>query len=158
MAPAPPPQQVVSLALRDPTGAPQEVVAVLRDGSSRVVVKTQRTGAVVNTLNFGLTEPFKLVRLGERARDTTLALLGLRARDGQMRAYVYDVQTNSRLSTVIFDQYGTTVDVLAIPDVNGNGVAELVRLRTQPGPQPLFAEIRDGQTGAWITGMYFGTP
>jgi hypothetical protein len=69
-------------------------------------MESDNTGATVNTLNFGLAEPYKLVRLAERAGETTLALL-------------------------------------AIPDVNGNGVRELVRLHTQAVPQPLFAEVCD---------------
>ena len=51
--------------------------------------------------------------------------------------------------------YGITVGFISIPDINGNGVAELVRLREQPGPQKLFAEVRDGRTGVLLQGMYF---
>jgi hypothetical protein len=103
-------------------------------------------------------EPYKLARVAKSTGKTALALLGKRAKDGQIRAHVYDVLSNTRLTTIIYEQYGTTVDFRMIPDSNGNGVAELVRLREQPGPQTLFAEVHDGETGQLIAGMHFGSP
>jgi hypothetical protein len=156
--PGKPLQQLLALTIGNGSGGRREVVALLRHGTARIVVMDPATGAAINTLNVGLTEPYTMTPVTDSTRIMRLAVLGKRARDGQIQASVYDVQTNTRVRTVIFDQYGTTVDFRAMPDVNGNGVSELVRLREQPGPQPWFAEIRDGQTGEWITGMYFGAP
>jgi len=70
-------------------------------------------------------------------------------------AGMHNILTDRLIGKAVYDNYGTTVDFISIPDINGNGVAELVRLREQPGPQKLFAETRDGRTGQWLQGMYF---
>ena len=128
--------------------------AVLRTDTRRVVFKDVATGSTVNALDYTVSQPFRLVNVADSTSDTHLALLGMRA-NGQITAEVRDGLTDTIVNKVVFDQYGTTVGFIAIPDVNGNGVAELVRLREQPGPQKLFAEVRDGRTGELIQGMYF---
>ena len=130
-------------------------LAVLRANTARVSLKDAKTGLALNTLDYALSQPFKLASVGDSSSQTHLAMLGLRASDGQPRAEVHDALSDTLINKVVFDNYGTTVGFISIPDINGNGVAELVRLREQPGPQKLFAEVRDGRTGVLIQGMYF---
>lgn len=147
------PKQLLSIP--DANGNGAQELAVLRENSSRVTVKDAQTGATVNTLNYNLTQAYKLAGVPDDAGAVTdIALLGQRA-TGQIRADVHGVLTDSLVGKAVFDQYGATADFITIPDLNGNGVAELVRLREQPGPQKLFAEVRDGRTGKWLQGMYF---
>lgn len=148
------PKQLFSLVDVNGNGTPE--LAVLREETSRVTVKDAQTGLTVNTLDYVLSQPYKLAAVADDIDGINdLALLGVRASDGQIRADVHSVLSDSLVGKVVYDTYGTTVGFISIPDVNGNGVAELVRLREQPGPQKLFAEIRDGRTGQWIQGVYF---
>ena len=143
------PLQLISLPDLNASGGDE--LAVLRDGSPRVLVKDAKTGLAVNTLDYTLSSPFKLAAVDDSAGDTGLAMLGMQS----PRAQVKDILTDTLINSVIYDNYGTTVGFISIADLNGNGVAELVRLREQPGPQKLFAEVRDGRTGVLIQGMYF---
>ena len=146
-------QQLINLPdLNNSSGAE---LAVLRANTARVLVKDAKTGLVVNTLNYVLPQPFRLATVADSNSQTNLAMLGLRRANGQPRADVHDPLSDTFINKVVFDNYGATVGFIAIPDINGNGVAELVRLREQPGPQKLFAEIRDGRTGELLQGMYF---
>ena len=148
------PKQLASVV--DANGNGFAELAVLRDNTARVAVKDAQTGLAVNTLDYSLSQPYKLAGVPDAVRGVSdLALLGVRAGDGQIRADVQNILTDSLVGKAVYDNYGTTVGVISIPDINGNGVAELVRLREQPGPQKLFAEIRDGRTGKWLQGMYF---
>ncbi len=148
------PKQLASVA--DVNGNGFAELAVLRDNTARVAVKDAQTGLAVNTLDYSLSQPYKLAGVPDAVRGVSdLALLGMRSGDGQIRADVQSILTDSLVGKAVYDNYGTTVDFISIPDINGNGVAELVRLREQPGPQKLFAEIRDGRTGKWLQGMYF---
>ena len=128
---------------------------MLRANTARVSLKDALSGLPVNTLDYALSQPFKLANVADSNSQTHLAMLGLRASDGQIRAEIHDGLTDTFINKVVYDNYGTTVGFISIPDINGNGVAELVRLREQPGPQKLFAEVRDGRTGVLIQGMYF---
>ncbi len=130
-------------------------LAVLRANTARVSLKDALSGLPVNTLDYALSQPFKLASVADSNSQIHLAMLGLRASDGQIRAEIHDALSDTLINKVVFDNYGTTVGFISIPDINGNGVAELVRLREQPGPQKLFAEVRDGRTGVLIQGMYF---
>ena len=130
-------------------------LAVLRANTARVSLKDAKSGLPVNTLDYALSQPFKLASVADSSSQTHLAMLGVRASDGQPRAEVHDALSDTFINKVVYDNYGTTVGFISIPDINGNGVAELVRLREQPGPQKLFAEVRDGRTGVLIQGMYF---
>jgi len=148
------PKQLASMA--DANGNGFAELAVLRENTKRVAVKDAQTGLAVNTLDYSLSQPYKLAGVPDAVQDVTdLAMLGVRASDGQIRADVHSVLTDSLVGKAVYDNYGTNVGFISIPDINGNGVAELVRLREQPGPQKLFAEIRDGRTGQWLQGMYF---
>ncbi len=146
-------KQLINLPDLNNKGGPE--LGVLRTNTARVSLKDTLSGLPVNTLDYALSQPFKLASVADSNSQTHLAMLGLRASDGQIRAEVHDTLTDTFINKVVFDNYGTTVGFISIPDLNGNGVAELVRLREQPGPQKLFAEVRDGKTGVLIQGMYF---
>ena len=147
------PQQLTNLPDLNNNGGIE--LAVLRTNTARVLLKDAKTGLAVNTLNYAVSQPFRLARVTDSNGQINLAMLGARASDGQPRAEVHDALTDTLINKVVYDNYGTTVGFISIPDINGNGVAELVRLREQPGPQKLFAEVRDGRTGGLIQGMYF---
>ena len=146
-------KQLINLPDLNNSGGPE--LAVLRANTARVSLKDALSGLPVNTLNYALSQPFKLASVSDSSSQTHLAMLGVRASDGQPRAEVHDALSDTLINKVVFDNYGTTVGFISIPDINGNGVAELMRLREQPGPQKLFAEVRDGRTGMLIQGMYF---
>ena len=147
------PQQLINLPDQNNSGGPE--LAVLRANTARVLVKDANTGLAVNTLDYFLSQPFKLATVADSNSQTHLAMLGVRTANGQARADVHDALTDTFINKVVYDNYGATVGFISIPDINGNGVSELVRLREQPGPQKLFAEIRDGRTGELLQGMYF---
>ncbi len=147
------PQQLINLPDLNNSGGAE--LAVLRANTARVLIKDAKTGLAVNTLDYTLSQPFRLATVTDSNSQTNLAMLGIRTADGQIRADVRDVLTDTFSNKVVYDNYGDTVGFISIPDINGNGVAELVRLREQPGPQKLFAEIRDGRTGELLQGMYF---
>ena len=131
-------------------------LAVLRANTARVLVKDAKTGVAVNTLDYAVSQPFRLATVADSQQTKPTWRCWASARPtGQPRADVHDPLSDTFINKVLFDNYGTTVGFISIPDVNGNGVAELVRLREQPGPQKLFAEVRDGRTGALLQGMYF---
>ena len=147
-------QQLINLPDLNNSGGAE--LAVLRANTARVLVKDAKTGLPVNTLDYAVSQPFRLATVADsNSQQTNLAMLGVRTANGQIRADVHDPLSDTFINKVLFDSYGTTVGFIAIPDINGNGVAELVRLREQPGPQKLFAEVRDGRTGVLIQGMYF---
>ncbi len=146
-------QQLINLPDLNHSGGAELVV--LRANTARVLVKDAKTGLAVNTLDYAVSQPFRLATVADSNRQTNLAMLGVRAVTGQPRADVHDPLSDTFINKVLFDNYGTTVGFISIPDTNGNGIAELVRLREQPGPQKLFAEIRDGRTGELLQGMYF---
>ena len=146
-------QQLINLPDLNNSGGAE--LAVLRSNTGRVLVKDAKTGLAVNTLDYAVSQPFRLATVADSNSQTNLAMLGVRAATGQPRADVHDPLSDTLINKVVFDNSGTTVGFIAIPDINGNGVAELVRLREQPGPQKLFAEVRDGRTGVLIQGMYF---
>ena len=146
-------QQLINLPDLNNSGGAE--LAVLRANTARVLVKDAKAGLAVNTLNYALSQPFRLATVADSSSQTNLAMLGLRTATGQPRADVHDPLSDTFINKVVFDNYGTTVGFISIPDINGNGVAELVRLREQPGPQKLFAEVRDGRTGVLLQGMYF---
>ncbi len=146
-------QQLINLPDLNNSGGAE--LAVLRANTARVLVKDAKTGLPVNTLDYAVSQPFRLATVADSNSQTNLAILGVRVATGQPRADVHDPLSDTFINKVLFDNYGTTVGFIAIPDINGNGVAELVRLREQPGPQKLFAEVRDGRTGVFLQGMYF---
>ena len=146
-------QQLINLPDLNNSGGAE--LAVLRANTARVLVKDAKTGLPVNTLDYAVSQPFRLATAADSNSQTNLAMLGVRAATGQPRADVHAPLSDTFINKVIYDNYGTTVGFISIPDINGNGVAELVRLREQPGPQKLFAEVRDGRTGVLIQGMYF---
>ena len=146
-------QQLINLPDLNNSGGAE--LAVLRANTARVLVKDAKTGLPVNTLDYAVSQPFRLATVADSNSQTNLAMLGVRAATGQPRADLHDPLSDTFINKVLYDSYGTTVGFIAIPDINGNGVAELVRLREQPGPQKLFAEVRDGRTGVLIQGMYF---
>ncbi len=146
-------QQLINLPDLNNSGGAE--LAVLRANTARVLVKDAKTGLPVNTLDYAVSQPFRLTTVADSNSQTNLAMLGVRAATGQPRADVHDPLSDTFINKVLFDNYGTTVGFISIPDINGNGVAELVRLREQPGPQKLFAEVRDGRTGVLLQGMYF---
>jgi len=143
------PLQLLSISDMNASGGNE--LAVLRDGSPRVLVKDAKTGLAINTLDYTLTGPFRLATVDDSAGTNGLALLSKQ----RARAQVHDILTDTLINNVIYDNYGSTVGFISIADLNSNGVTELVRLREQPGPQKLFVEVRDGRTGVLIQGMYF---
>ncbi len=147
------PQQLMNLPDMNNSGGAE--LAVLRANTARVLLKDAKTGLAVNTLDYALPQPFKLARVADSSSQTNLAMLGVRTANGQPRADVHDALSDTFINKVVFDNYGATVGFISIPDINGNGVAELVRLREQPGPQKLFAEVRDGRTGVLLQVLYF---
>ncbi|MBM4200388.1 MAG: hypothetical protein FJ189_03790 [Gammaproteobacteria bacterium] len=118
-------------------------------------VMDSQTGAELNSIETALTEPLFTGTQTSIGSGTRLAVLGRSDPDGQIRAEVYNSLTSAIVNTIAFDQSGVTVSFRAIPDINGNGSSELVRLRAQAGPPALVAEIRDGGTGELLNTIGF---
>jgi hypothetical protein len=131
-----------------------EVASLLPHLLQVVVVDTQ-TGLTLSTIDTTLSKPLLLSKEIDSGSDHNVALLGVRHSDGNIGAEVYDSLTGAVVHSIVFSQIGTTVGFQRIPDVNGNGSSELVRLREQQGTPQFVAEIRDGATGVLINNIGF---
>lgn len=149
----PTPQQLFSLPDLNSNGGQE--LAVLRTVAGGVEVMDSQVGLPFNMLNYRVSQPYRLAGVTDAGGNTDLALLGERAADGQNRAVVHDVLTDWHVKTVVYDPRGVNVGFISIPDINGNGVSELVRLRQQSGVHPFVAEVRDGKTGELLKSIGF---
>ena len=146
------PQQLFVLPDLNTSGGQE--LAVLRTTEGRVEVKDSQTGLPVKILNYGL-QPYRLASVSDSSGSTDLAMLGTRALDGQIRAGVREVLTDWPVKRIIYDQRGDSVGFVSIPDINDNGVSELVRLRQESGRREVVAEVRDGKTGELLKAFGF---
>lgn len=122
---------------------------------SQVLVVDTQTGASLNTIDTTLLKPLLLNKETDSGNDRNVVLLGEDAATGELRAVVYDSLTGAEVHSMVFSQLGTTIAFRSIPDINGNGSSELIRVREQTGTPKFVAEIRDGATGALINNIGF---
>jgi hypothetical protein len=128
-------------------------LAVVRTGSTRVVVKDAQTGEVVSVLAYNKAyRPLRLAVVPDFSGNglPELALWGVRATDGKVRAAIMDVATRQWLGAAYYGIRATVRadDGVVIPDINGNGVPELVRLGVRGIDSKVVADIRDVLTGS----------
>lgn len=123
-----------------------------------VVIVDPATGATVKQVAFNHHyAPVKFVTVPDLNGNgiAELALLGHNAADGSTKAEVRDAFTGAAVKNVWFDKAFAPQDLAAIPDMNGNGAAELgmLGLRTSGSERRVF--VKDAGSSASINSIDF---
>jgi hypothetical protein len=152
------PVQLIVVPDVDGNAAPE--LAVLRKASTRVVIKDAQTGTMVSAISYGEAyTPLKLAVIPDFSGNGVpeLALLQAHPADDKVRIAIYDIATRQWLGATYFGFTATVRpdDLAVIPDMNGNGVSEVVRLGVQVNDSAAVAAIRDVRSGSVTGGIRF---
>ena len=155
------PQRLIVVPDINGNGSPE--LAVLREGTPRVLVEDAQTGLIVSVLTYSSQyRPFDLQVIPDFSGNglPELALWAVRATDGKVKVTVSDVATRQWLAAAYF---GVTATVRAddgavISDLDGNGVPELVRAGVRASDSNAVAGFRDASTGATVGGEVLFEP
>ena len=135
--------------------------AVLRvnpsDNHVDVLVKDAKSGIQLSRLGFDPNyPPVKMAVVPDTNGNGSdeVVVLGVRFNNGNQKAVVKDGRTNKLIKRVFFNPEFIGQDLAVCPDMNGNGVSELVMLGRR-GYDEIKAFIKDAKTGALIKRVEF---
>ena len=122
-------------------------------GAPQVRIKDSGTGLWVNSAYFDPQVSPDFLRVLEDVNGNTapeLTMLGSDAGKGQVKALVKDGATVSWISTIFYSAELVPVDLKVVPDVDGNGAAELALLGVDGGgPKIQLKDTDSGKLSGW---------
>lgn len=118
---------VESIVVGDINGNGQPDLAVLRAGVANVELFDAGTGASLGDIGFNpFYVPLHAATVPDASGGTiNIAVLGRSIKDGSLRAEVRDIETHQLRSTVHFSALYRPDSFTVVPDIDGNGMAEL---------------------------------
>ncbi len=129
-------------------------------GAIRVYIKAALTGRLVNSfLLDGDYRPRAMVALPDVNGNgvSELAVLGTHTSTGQMEVQVLDAQTGNRINNVLFTKGLAPKGLTVLPDLDGNGKAELGVLGVNATSGGVSVEIRDSVKGTLLRRIPFSS-
>ena len=141
-------------------GAPELALLANRPtGQIRVLVRDSLTGDLLNTIFYGATYvalDMAVLPDTDSNNFAELAVLG-RSLAGGIRVQARDSSTDAETSTTFYGSNADPVDVQVLPDISGNGVPEIIVHARVTATNQVRAQIRDANTGAMFTQVFFGS-
>ena len=140
-------------------GAPEIAVLGTRpSGEVRVQVKDSLTGLGVNNIFYGAAYAgldLAVIADSNANGADELAVLG-RSAAGGVRVQVRDALDDAETSTTFYGSNADPIDLQVLPDINGNGAAEVVVHARVTASGQSRAQIKDTASGALIRQVFFG--
>ena len=137
-------------ALPDMNGNGIEELAALRqDNAVSIQINDAFNGTRISVVRFNpLFTPLKFVVVSDFNGNGApeLALLSKNTSTGEVKAEVRDAMTGVLLSNVWWTRDYPALDIVTIPDTNGNGAEELVALGKRESDGKLLVLVKDSKT------------
>ena len=141
-------------------GVPEVAVLGTRpSGQVRVQIRDALDGSLVNTIFYGDTYAaldMAVIPDSNANGAAELAVLG-RSVSGGTRVQARDALDDAETSTTFYGSIADPLDIAILPDMNGNGFAEVLVHLTVTSSGQVKAQIRDSDTGAVIRQIFFGS-
>jgi len=134
-------------------------LAALRVGSSvSVRLSDTNSGARINDVYFNPSfQPLKLLVVPDYNGNgaSELAVLSSNASSDEVKAEIRDAASGVLLRNVWWPTGFIPLDIMLIPDINGNAASELVALERRPSDGKLRAVIKDAKTNQQLGAVDF---